>query len=112
MLNPYEIMMHANSAQAANDLYDKMKKEEVQKQQILNNSNKQLEFLKSQVDLLSQQLEESKLENKKLNELCELKNNELESSNKELKKSRIYNRIMLGISIASLVATILFGIFL
>lgn len=109
---PPEMMMHANSAQAAGRIHDEVMRKEMQKQQFLNNSNKQVEFLKSQVDLLSQQLEESKLENKKLNELCELKNNELESSNKELKKSRIYNRIMLGISIASLVATILFGIFL
>ena len=102
---PPEMMMHANSAQSAGRMHDELMRKEMQKQQLLNNSNKQVEFLQ-------QQLEESKTENKKLNELCELKNKELEDSKKELKRSRIYNGIMLGISIASLVATILFGIIL
>ena len=111
MLNPYE-MLQASNAMMAGIMNEKKEKEEMQKQQILNNSNKQLEFLQEQVYLLNQQLEESKTENKKLNELCELKNKELEDSKKELKRSRLYNGIMLGISIASLVATILFGIIL
>lgn len=109
---PPEMMMHANSAQAAGRMHDELMRKEMQKQQFLNNSNKQVEFLQQQINLLNQQLEESKTENKKLNELCGLKNKELEDSKKELKRSRIYNGIMLGISIASLVATILFGIIL
>lgn len=109
---PPEMMMHANSAQSAGRLHDILKQEETQKQQFLNNSNRQVEILQQQINLLNQQLEESKTENKKLNELCELKNKEFEGSKKELKRSRTYNGIMLGISIASLVATILFGIIL
>lgn len=102
---PPEMMMHANSAQVAGRMHDELMRKEMQKQQFLNNSNRQ-------VEILQQQLEESKTENKKLNELCELKTKELEDSKKDLKRSRIYNGIMLGISIASLVATILFGIIL
>lgn len=101
-----------HSAESAGRYLEKIKKEESEKQFLINNSNKQVELLQGQINILKQQLEEVKEEKNKINELYELKNKELEDSRKELKKSKVYNTVMFGIAIASLVATILIGIFL
>ena len=103
---------YINSAAAGAELFKKKAQEQREKELLINNSNKQIELMQGQVDILKQQLEEVKEEKKKINELYELKNKELEDSTKELKKSKIYNTVMLGIAIASLVATILIGVFL
>lgn len=110
-LTPDE-MSSINSALAGSELFKKKEQEQREKQLLLNNSNKQVELLQAQINILKQQLEEVKEEKKKINELYELKDKELEDSTKKLKKSKIYNTVMLGIAIASLVATILIGIFL
>ena len=107
-LTPDE-MSSINSASAGSELFKKKEQEQREKQLLLNNSNKQVELLQAQINILKQQL---KKEKKKINELYELKDKELEDSTKKLKKSKIYNMVMLGIAIASLVATILIGIFL
>ena len=64
------------------------------------------------VESLKRLYDNGVVDEKKINELYELKNKELEDSRKELKKSKVYNTVMLGIAIASLVATILIGVFL
>ena len=86
---PPEMMMYANSAETAGRMYDELMQEEMKKQQFLNNSNKQVEILQQQINVLNQQLDEVKSENKKLDELCELKTKELEDLKKDLKRNRI-----------------------
>ncbi len=110
-LTPDEISS-INSASAGVELLKKKEQEQIEKQLLINNSNKQIELLQGQISILKQQLEEVKEEKKKINELYELKNKELEDSKNELKQSKLYNMIMLGISLVSLVATIIIGIFL
>ena len=69
-----------------------------------------------QINLLESSLHQSEENYKKLNELYELKNKELNDSKQELKESKKYNKKMLiialvsaGISIVSLIASLLFN---
>lgn len=69
-----------------------------------------------QINLLESSLKQSEEDYKKLNELYELKSKELNDSKQELKESKKYNRKMLiialvsaGISIVSLMVSILFN---
>ena len=99
-----------HSAESAGRYFEKKRKEEAEKQLLINNSNKQVELMYGKIDALNQQLKEIKEEKNKLQELYELKNKESEENKKGLKKSKIYNIIMLGISVASLIATILLAV--
>lgn len=69
-----------------------------------------------QINLLESSLKQSEENYNKLNELYELKNKELNDSKQELKESKKYNKKMLiialvsaGISIVSLIASLLFN---
>ncbi|MBQ8451662.1 MAG: hypothetical protein IJ538_02675 [Clostridia bacterium] len=104
-----------NSAQAILIQDEKNKKlaqaityeQEQEKRQYLNTQNKQIEILQSN-------LKQSEANYKKLNDLFELKNKELEDNKEELKQSKKYNKKMLiialvsaGIAVVTLIATII-----
>lgn len=81
--------------------------QEQEKRQYLNTQNKQIEILESN-------LKQSEANYKKLNDLFELKNKELEENKEELKQSKKYNKKMLiialvsaGIAVVTLIATII-----
>ena len=80
---------------------------EQEKVQYLNNQNKQIEILQSN-------LKQSEENFKKLNELYELKNKEFRENEEELKQSKKYNKKMLaialisaGVAVATLIVTII-----
>ena len=104
-----------NSAQAGYIQDEKNKKlaqsiayeQEQEKRQYLNTQNKQIEILESN-------LKQSEANYKKLNDLFELKNKELEENKEELKQSKKYNKKMLiialvsaGIAVVTLITTII-----
>lgn len=98
----------SNSAKAFSDAHKKNNKlaleitteKEEKEKRFYDTQNRQIEILQNKV----KQSEES---NKKLNDLCDLQQQELTSNRKALKSSRIYNIIITSVSVVSLIVAII-----
>lgn len=96
------------SAKALSDKNEKKQKlaqqiafeKEEKEKRFYDTQNRQIEILQNNV----KQFEEN---NKRLNDLCDLQQQELTSNRKALKSSRIYNIIITSVSVVSLIVAII-----